>query len=712
MALGDLNLVVSAQVSGATQGLKQVDQSLQRVQSSMARANSATKGMTNQFNSARTATQKWATGALQQAGYQIGDFAVQVANGTSKMQAFGQQGSQLLGIFGPFGAVLGAGVAIVSAFAVAAQRSGAMVKSFKEELEDSNGALEEYISLASSVSAASSDMFKNLKGFAEQSSTVINDLIAIEKIKAFESILKLNESLFATVSASGFFNVSVNENITRLLGIGNTSIKTREAIRELERSFIDLRRAGDLETSYEAATRLRDQMLALVDPINTSNAELRTFYQQLLQSIQTMELLGAVTKSSIAEESVLKRSIAAYREYHASRVAAAYMATRQEIIENRKAQGEQLRLMGESQAQSLQILNNRMRAWQQYYQSLSTSAAMAARQEVIETRKAHGEQLRLMGESQAQSLQILNNRMRAWQQYYRSLSTSAAMAARQEIIENREAHGEQLRLMGESQAQSLRILNTRMTAWKQYYQSRILGERMVAAETEAYAKVVGRGRGGDPRQFTYLDEFRDQLNGVNNSVIDVTENLAKIAEPADTALSSLDKMFASLDDITNSVSKTMENAMTDAFMSIVDGTQKPIEAFKNMARLIIAELYKVLVVKQLVGSFDTANPSAATGIVGFLGKAFGGFMANGGPVSGGTPYIVGERGPELFVPSRSGTIVPNGAGGGVTVNQNISFGAGVSRAEINAMMPKIVEVTKAAVMDAKRRGGSYGRAMA
>jgi hypothetical protein len=40
--------------------------------------------------------------------------------------------------------------------------------------------------------------------------------------------------------------------------------------------------------------------------------------------------------------------------------------------------------------------------------------------------------------------------------------------------------------------------------------------------------------------------------------------------------------------------------------------------------------------------------------------------ADGGPVTGGSPYIVGERGPELFVPSSSGSIVPNGAGGGVT----------------------------------------------
>jgi hypothetical protein len=44
-----------------------------------------------------------------------------------------------------------------------------------------------------------------------------------------------------------------------------------------------------------------------------------------------------------------------------------------------------------------------------------------------------------------------------------------------------------------------------------------------------------------------------------------------------------------------------------------------------------------------------------------------GFMAAGGPVSAGQPYVVGEDGPELFVPGANGSIVPNGAGG-ATVN--------------------------------------------
>lgn len=46
--------------------------------------------------------------------------------------------------------------------------------------------------------------------------------------------------------------------------------------------------------------------------------------------------------------------------------------------------------------------------------------------------------------------------------------------------------------------------------------------------------------------------------------------------------------------------------------------------------------------------------------------------AGGGPVTGGRPYVVGERGPELFVPGQNGSIVPNGAGGGSTINVTVN----------------------------------------
>ena len=56
--------------------------------------------------------------------------------------------------------------------------------------------------------------------------------------------------------------------------------------------------------------------------------------------------------------------------------------------------------------------------------------------------------------------------------------------------------------------------------------------------------------------------------------------------------------------------------------------------------------------------------SLGSKIGGSIGGIFGGGKASGGPVAGGTTYLVGEKGPELFTPSGSGTIVPNGALGG------------------------------------------------
>jgi hypothetical protein len=62
---------------------------------------------------------------------------------------------------------------------------------------------------------------------------------------------------------------------------------------------------------------------------------------------------------------------------------------------------------------------------------------------------------------------------------------------------------------------------------------------------------------------------------------------------------------------------------------------------------------------------------AGTGAGGLLGGQIvlrpDDALADGGPAKGGRPYLVGERGPELFVPASSGTVVPNGAMGGTTI---------------------------------------------
>ena len=102
---------------------------------------------------------------------------------------------------------------------------------------------------------------------------------------------------------------------------------------------------------------------------------------------------------------------------------------------------------------------------------------------------------------------------------------------------------------------------------------------------------------------------------------------------------------------------------------------------------------------------------------GISGAILAGFRADGGPVGAGGAYVVGEEGPELFVPHSSGSIVPNGAmgssgggSGGVTVNYNIA--AGVSRAELAPILEQERRRLKAEIPDMVRRGGGYRAAFA
>ena len=132
-----------------------------------------------------------------------------------------------------------------------------------------------------------------------------------------------------------------------------------------------------------------------------------------------------------------------------------------------------------------------------------------------------------------------------------------------------------------------------------------------------------------------------------------------------------------------------------------------------MARSIISDLIRMAIQQQITkplfgalsGMFGSSAPAAP------LEK-----KAIGGAVQRGRPYMVGERGAELFVPSRSGSIVPNNqlqGGGGVVINQTINVTTGVQqtvRTEIANLMPRIAQASKQAVLESRQRGGSFATA--
>jgi hypothetical protein len=151
----------------------------------------------------------------------------------------------------------------------------------------------------------------------------------------------------------------------------------------------------------------------------------------------------------------------------------------------------------------------------------------------------------------------------------------------------------------------------------------------------------------------------------------------------------------------------------DAASLITSGFEDAIfsgEKLSNVLRNLALDLTR-LVFRNLI-----LDPMAS-GVTGIIKGIFG-MRADGGPVSANSPFIVGEEGPEIFVPHASGTIVPNhkmgsaGGGGGSTVNITYNIQSGVSRAELAPILESERKRLKAEIPDMVRRGGSYRAAFA
>ena len=172
----------------------------------------------------------------------------------------------------------------------------------------------------------------------------------------------------------------------------------------------------------------------------------------------------------------------------------------------------------------------------------------------------------------------------------------------------------------------------------------------------------------------------------------------------------------SIDDIGRNAFMTLE----DGIIGLMNGTKGLKDAFREMATSIVNDLLRMYIRYQITkplfdAIFGTTTQAAAPIVQASPAIPTG--RAIGGPVSSGVPYMVGERGPEMFIPNSSGAIVPNDKMGEAapTIVQNINISTGVSqtvRTEIMAMLPRITEATKAAVADSKRRGGTFAKAFA
>ena len=121
----------------------------------------------------------------------------------------------------------------------------------------------------------------------------------------------------------------------------------------------------------------------------------------------------------------------------------------------------------------------------------------------------------------------------------------------------------------------------------------------------------------------------------------------------------------------------------------------------------LADTLRSLATMVLRYGINAAAGADGAGFFSFLAGSLK-FRANGGPVTGNRPYIVGERGPELFVPGASGNVVPNHAMGGANVTVNVD--ASGTQAQGNQPNAKLLgqaigAAVQAELIKQKRPGG-------
>ena len=177
------------------------------------------------------------------------------------------------------------------------------------------------------------------------------------------------------------------------------------------------------------------------------------------------------------------------------------------------------------------------------------------------------------------------------------------------------------------------------------------------------------------------------------------------------------------------------SSLIGGFQEVIAGTKSVEEAFADFLKTIadqllqtaatmIAQYIALGIARAFAFGSSPQTPSFTAGLgtglplfgnyTGLSGNPFKG-LANGGPATANSPYIVGERGPELFVPNSSGNVIPNDALGGTVINitNNISDEGSTSKTDAagsaKSAADQLSKLMVAVIQREQRPGGVLSR---
>lgn len=160
--VGDIEYVIKADTAELLRADKQVVSVTNNMESGFKKADSSADKLNTTVTKTASAVSGGLKSGMQQAGYQIQDFIVQVQGGQSALVAFSQQGSQLAGAFGPGGAVVGAFIALGSVLAGTLSTALGSTKDEMEQLKTAAETLNKVVVINSQGVAALSNDYARL----------------------------------------------------------------------------------------------------------------------------------------------------------------------------------------------------------------------------------------------------------------------------------------------------------------------------------------------------------------------------------------------------------------------------------------------------------------------------------------------------------------------------------------------------------------------
>lgn len=222
---------------------------------------------------------------------------------------------------------------------------------------------------------------------------------------------------------------------------------------------------------------------------------------------------------------------------------------------------------------------------------------------------------------------------------------------------------------------AISVLNVQIDDTKTQLQGVIDKTAEAANATQIWNTYIQAGR----NELQQLDLAAKQLTAAFQAGQITSEEFVKALKKIDDSrFNLLKKELTDLEKAIASTAQAMQGDMSTYFFDVMQGKTSDLgKMFKRTLDKMVADMLASGVTNMLFGSMNTGTGQRGGGMASqALNWLFGGLgkRENGGPVTAGVPYIVGERRPEVFIPSQSGTIAPSiGAamsGGGGT---NVTF---------------------------------------